>query len=82
MFCYVPNVMSRIKNCLKEHKITPVYSNIYKMKNRFASTKEKICDDLKSGVYAVVCGVCKRRKRREALQCDAKSIVRMRKGRN
>lgn len=61
VFCYVPDVMSKIKNRLKEHKITPVYSNIHKIRNRFASTKDKISDNLKSGVYAVVCNVCKRR---------------------
>lgn len=61
VFCYVPGGMSGLKKRLKYYDIAPVYSNYHKIKNNFTSTKDKIGDNLKSGIYAVECDVCKRR---------------------
>lgn len=61
VFHYVPGIMNKLKNCLKMHKMIPVYTNSHKLKYIFSSTKDGIDDGQKSGIYAIECGVCRRR---------------------
>lgn len=58
--CYAPEVTNNIKNKFREHDMDLVFSNNKKLKNSLGSTKDKIDDKKKSGVYTIECGDCNR----------------------
>lgn len=56
---FVPLLTNRLKSVFKKHKMQIVYSNKNKLKNLLGTTKDKIDDLNKSGIYRIECGDCK-----------------------
>lgn len=62
IFSYVPGVMNKLSNHLKQHRILPVFTNNQKMKQKLGSTKDSIDCLKKSGIYySIECSDCHRK---------------------
>lgn len=55
---FVPEISNKISKKFREHDMQLVFSNNNKLKNLLGSTKDKIDNMKKSGIYTIKCGDC------------------------
>lgn len=55
---FVPEISNKISKKFREHDMQLVFSNNNKLKNLLGSTKDKIDNMMKSGIYTIKCGDC------------------------